>query len=131
MKLFLTILAIALLLFNGGGAFYGGFSFIMHPDGSGLKMSLDYLKHTPFNNYLIPGIILVIANGFLSFTAIVALIFKFQKSAWFVLVQGIVLTGWIVIQIFMIQTVDIFHYILGSVGVILIVLGWFLTKYEK
>jgi hypothetical protein len=39
---------------------------MLHPDGSSIEMSLDWLQHTPFQDYLIPGIILFIANGLFS-----------------------------------------------------------------
>jgi len=68
-----TLFASALLLFNGFGAIYGGWNFMVHPDGSSMQMSLDSLKHTPFHSYLIPGIILFVVNGLLSLGVLLAL----------------------------------------------------------
>jgi hypothetical protein len=42
----------------------------------------------------------------------------------FVLAQGVILVGWIVIQILLIQTIYFLHGILGAVGIALIILGW-------
>ncbi|MBX2946201.1 MAG: hypothetical protein KF725_10230 [Cyclobacteriaceae bacterium] len=60
------ILIISLLLFNGISACFGGYRLISKPDGSGLDMPVSFLEHTPFSNYLIPGIVLFVANGLLS-----------------------------------------------------------------
>lgn len=128
MKIFLKIIASLLLLFNGTGAIYGGWSFITHPDGSGLQMSLDFLKHSPFHNYLIPGIVLLIANGLLSFVALISLLFNTRHYAWLVIAQGFILLGWILIQIILIQTFNLLHFILITVGILLIVTGWLLMK---
>lgn len=130
MKTFLTITASLLLIFNGIGALYGGLNLIIHPDGSSMQMSLDFLKHTPFQNYLIPGIILFIANGLFSFIVLTAVIFKHLYAPFLVLAQGAILTGWIIIQIVLIQTIHSFHIIMGSAGIALIVVGWLLKKYS-
>jgi amino acid permease len=78
-KAFLKILTVLLLLFNGIGAIYGGGNLILHPDGSSIELSPDWLKHTPFRDYLIPGIILFIANGLLSVFVLVTLCFSSIK----------------------------------------------------
>ncbi len=127
MKLILKIAASVLLLFNGIGAIYGGLSFMIHPDGSGLQMSLDFLKHTPFHNYFVPGIILFTANGLFSVFVLLSLLLKWRNSAWLVMFQGSILTGWIVIQVILIQTVVSFHYIMGSIGIVLLVIGRYLV----
>jgi len=128
MKIVLNIIASVLLLFNGIGAIYGGLNLITHPDGSSIQLSSEWLKHTPFHNYLIPGIVLLIANGLLSILVFIALLFNHRKYPWLVTAQGVILAGWILIQMMMIQTVYFLHIILGSVGVLLIITGYLLIK---
>lgn len=123
MRIILKSAAIALLLFNGTGALFGGWQLITHPDGSGLQLTLDWLKHTPFPNYLIPGVVLFIVNGLFSMATFFALILKYKHSAKLILFQGILLSGWIIIQILLIRTLHPLHLIMGSVGVALIVVG--------
>jgi hypothetical protein len=48
-----------------------------------------------------------------------------------VLAQGAILTGWIIIQILLIQTIYPLHIIMGSVGIALIVIGWLHKKYSR
>ncbi len=131
MKLFLKLLASALLLFNGIGAIYGGWHLMMHPDGSSIQLSMDWLEHTPFKDYLIPGIVLFIANGLFSMVVLCALIFKFRHYAWYIMVQGAILTGWIVIQVLMVQTIYFLHIILGIVGLLLIIIGALLLNMKQ
>lgn len=117
-------MASLLLLFNGIGALYGGWSLITRPDGSRLQLSLDLLEQTPFDNYLIPGIILFVGNGLCSLAVFVVMMLNIKVYSWLVILQGAVLTGWIVIQMILIQTVYFLHIILGSVGLLLFVCGW-------
>jgi hypothetical protein len=131
MKAFLKIITSLLLLINGIGAIYGGGNLILHPDGSSIQLSPHWLQHTPFHDYLIPGIILFIANGLLSMFVFIALLLKHKNYPWLVTAQGAILTGWIVIQILLIQTIYFLHIILGSFGIALIVLGILELRLER
>lgn len=124
MKIFLKILTSLLLLFNGIGAIYGGGNLILYPDGSSIQLSLNWLKHSPFHDYFIPGIILFIANGLFSIFVLISLLFNRRNSSLLVIAQGAILVGWIIIQIILIQTTYFLHGILGGVGIALIILGW-------
>jgi hypothetical protein len=130
MKKWTIILAIALLLFNGLGALYGGGNLIMYPDGSGFRMPLSLLAHTPFHDFLIPGIILFVANGMSSIAVCAALLLNARYSWLLVMAQGVVLVGWIVIQVILIQGVGFLHFLFGFVGLALIVVAW-LRLYRK
>lgn len=127
----LKILSIILLLFNGIGALYGGGSFILDPTGGKMQMSDSYLQHSPFSNYLIPGIILFIANGVCSIAAAIITLANWRHYPIAVLLQGCILVGWIAIQIIMVHMVYVLHYIMGATGLALIALGivqYFLLK---
>jgi hypothetical protein len=128
MNTFFKILAGMLLLFNGVGAVYGGWNLMSYPDGSSMGISLDWLKYTPFPGYFIPGIILFVANGLFSFAVLLALLAGAKNTPWLVMAQGAILTGWIMIQILMIQTVNSLHIIFGSMGFALILLGILLHR---
>lgn len=119
---------IILLLLNGVGALYGGSSLIRYPDGSGLGMTVDILKQSPFTNFLIPGIILLIINGIGSVVVLVTIIFNLRKQYFLVIGQGIVLCLWIIVQIMMIRQIIQLHYIMFAIGMLLIVLAYLLRK---
>jgi hypothetical protein len=129
MKNGLKILSVCLLLLNGVAAIFGGGNLIDRPDGSSLSLSMDWLKYSPFHNYLIPGIILLIANGLSSLLILGAILIDYRKYPVLIIGQGVILTGWIVIQVLMIRTVVGLHLLMGVVGLVLILSGWRLLNY--
>jgi len=124
MKKWVQIATILLLIFNGIGAIYGGWNLIVHPDGSSIKLSSDLLNTTPFQNYLVPGIILFVCNGLFSMFVIVAILSKSKYSPHLNIAQGMILCGWLVIQMLLIRTVYFLHAVMGFTGLALIYLGW-------
>ncbi len=54
---------IFLLIFLGLNGLLGGLAFIFAPDGSLLQMPLSQLRNAPFQNFLIPGILLFLFVG--------------------------------------------------------------------
>jgi hypothetical protein len=117
-----------LLLFNGIGAIYGGWNLITHPDGSSIQLSLHWLESTPFTDYLIPGIVLFVANGLFSFFVVITLVLKIKRYERFVVAQGAILISWLLIQMILIQTIHSLHLILGCVGIGLIFTGLLLRN---
>ena len=130
-KLLLNILAVFLLLINGLGAIYGGTNLVAFPDGSSIGLSLSLLQHSPFENYFVPGIDLLLANGVLSMIAVLAILMGARISALLVVLQGVLLTGWILVQMLLIQTVYFLHVVMGTIGVLLMVIGWLRLVYER
>jgi hypothetical protein len=124
MKTLIKIIIILMLLFNGTGAFYGGLSLITDPTGNKLQLPLNYLEHTPFRNYLIPGIILLCVNGFFSFFTLSTIILKNKRASLFIIGQGILLSGWIIVQILLLQMFYApLHGTLLAVGILLTICG--------
>jgi hypothetical protein len=124
----LNTLAASLLFINGTGAIYGGYKLFMAPDGSGLGIPLDILKHSPFHTFLIPGITLFITSGIFSLIVLAMLLVKYRRYASYIVAQGAILTGWITIQVLLIQAVAALHIIFLIIGVSLIVCGALLLK---
>lgn len=123
MKSFLSTIASVLLLFNGFGAIYGSWNLITQPDGSSLGMPLSLLTHTPFHNFLVPGIILLISNGIASIAAFIGFLLKPRKFAWLVWAQGLILIVWLLVQLILIETLHPLQFILGAVGATLVFIG--------
>lgn len=130
LRSYLKYIALLLLLLNGIGAFVGGVPMIAYPDGSANGIALSYLQHSPFSDYLIPGIILVVFNGVLSLLVFVALVLNVRHHSWWVLGQGIVLASWIQIQMIMLREVNFLHIAFGAIGIALIFLGRYLGRFE-
>ena len=128
----LRILACLLLLFNRTGALFGGWSFIQDPTGSDLQIPTTYLEQSPFNAFLIPGIVLFTVNGVLSLVTLVWTLMQWKQYVWLIMIQGAMLVGWIIIQMIMLREINLYHFIFGSIGIILLWIGWTLkVKNEK
>lgn len=110
-------LLFALHIFVGLGAMAGGMAAILNPEAP-LGVSVDALKNSPFENYLIPGIILftVVGLGNILGAAAVWLKWKYQ-----VYVSGIFTSGiavWIIVQCIMLQGIHPLHVIYFTIGAV-------------
>jgi hypothetical protein len=73
-------LLIFLLALLGLGAIFGGTLFIISPSGKLFGMPLSMLENSPFNNFLIPGIILFSVLGLVPIGLTFALIKRPQNK---------------------------------------------------
>lgn len=121
-------LSITLLIFTAINAIIAGTLFIIDPSGSKIGMSVDYLKFSPFKSFLIPGIILFLVNGILNIFAAFSVIKNRSYSNNLIVIQGILLCGWIFVQILMVHDINILHIIMFIIGLVLILSGWNLKK---
>jgi len=95
------ITALVLLFFLGISALPAGIMMIVDPSGISIKLPLELLEHTPFNDFLIPGIILGLFNGVLSLLVAILVLRKHRLQSWLVLFQGTVLTIWLTVEVLM------------------------------
>lgn len=129
MKTVFKYFTIFLMLFNGLGAFYGGISFIIEPSGSLLKMTDSFLENSPFKSYLIPGIVLLIVNGIYNFITLYIFLIKNPNANLFLGIQGVLLTGWIIVQMILLQLFyPIFHIPFLFIGIYFILFSLYLKK---
>ena len=123
-------LAVLLLILLGFGGAYGALMLISDPSGGKFEWSLDLLNGTPFNSFLIPGIVLLIANGLLPIYVALITLLKREYAPTFILFQGMITIIWLSVQL--IINPDFFlpitHYPSYSVGILLIILGLILRR---
>ncbi len=92
----------ALLLFQGLSGIAGGIGLVGDPSGDSLQISLSLLEDTPFNDYLIPGLILLVVLGIAPLIALYGL-WKQRYWGWLgSLAIGVGLIIWIGVQILLI-----------------------------
>ncbi len=123
------IVAIVLLFFNGISAILGGGGLILDPTGISMQMPLELLEFSPFNNFLIPGIILFTVNGLLNFYVGILGIRKSKMFSPLTIACGFLLTSWLTIQIILIR--DFYppaHLTYYVVGILLMFLGFKLRE---
>lgn len=117
-----------LQLFIGLGAVGGGLGLVLEPSGANLGMPLEMLNHSPFSDFLIPGIVLIIVNGLGSITGSLFSFKLFQYAAEIALVLGAFLVAWILIQAYWIHAFHWLHALYLSLGIIEVALGWLLRN---
>jgi len=120
--------AIGLLGFLGITAIVGAVPLILYPQGDLMHMPLSMLQHSPFHSFLIPGIILLLVNGILSFIVLNQTLRRRKGYGWWVASQGCVLSGWIIIQVIMIQGISWLHFLYLAVGLMLIASGFAIIR---
>jgi len=127
-----------LLLLLSLGALYGGMALVLDPSGGLIQLPLIILKYSPFNNFLIPGLILFTVLGLLPALVFYSLLKRPQWRwvnvlnvygdmywAWtFTLYVGFVLIIWISVQTLLINAVYLVHtgYVLLGLSIVCIAL---------
>ncbi len=119
--------SIFLLLFLGITALVSSVPLLMDPSGSIVGLPLWLLEHSPFESFLIPGIILFLFNGVSSIVVTVLVLRRNRHTPLLILYQGIVLVIWITVQLIMIRSTSYLHLIYGAVGLLLILSGLHLS----
>lgn len=122
------IIAICLLFFVGVNAIIAGLLFMIDPSGHKMGMSTSYLSHSPFTTFIIPGITLLVVNGLLNILVAISTIIKYKNSPNLIIVQGILLLGWIIIQVLSVKDFNALHLTMLLIGSILLVSGFFLRN---
>ena len=128
---YLRIVALVLLLFNGLSALVAGYGFMIDPSGKGLGMTTEYLKYPVFSDFFIPGVILFTVNGIFSIILVVTVLMKTKYYPLLILFQGIILSGWIIVQLLLVKYWYPLHGVMLAVGVILSLIGFYLYKKEN
>ncbi len=132
---FAHYILLALHLFQGLGGLGGGIVLMIRPDGSLIHMPLTMIKGSPFNDFLIPGIILFFVLGVLPIFTFAALImqpdwkflnriniYKDRNPAWMLsLFTGLGLIIWIDVEVAVTGYGSILQAIYAVVGLLLVI----------
>ena len=91
-------IAVALEIFLGLGALFGGGAFILGPDGHLLGMPTKLLAGSPFTSYLIPGIILFTFIGIAPLLAAAITVRRRALAPLAAVAVGLTLIGWVSVE---------------------------------
>lgn len=80
-----------------------GLLLILKPDGSWLQLSTNLLTTSPFHSFLFPGIVLCLVVGGANLVAFVKHLQQGTHAFWYTLSAGILISGWIVVQVALIR----------------------------
>jgi hypothetical protein len=119
---FITLAVAGIIL--GPAAIFGGWNLASQPDGSGMQMPVSWLEHSPFADYLVPGLILLVVFGIGSFVLVALGLFRAAIAPYLAIALGAGQLIWIGVQLAMIRTWHpIMHPLLIAVGAALVVCG--------
>jgi len=110
-------LLFVLHLFVGIGAMVGGLVAIIDPKEP-FGMSVEFLKNSPFTNYLVPGIILFTIIGFGNVISAFLFHFKLRFQGYISSIFSWALVIWIVVQCIMLNAIAFLHVLFFFIGLI-------------
>lgn len=111
------ILLILLHLLVGVGAIGGGLAGMLDPQAP-LGMPSELLQHSPFSNYLIPGLILFSVLGLGNLFSVYMLARQSRCWPYVSSVMGLALVIFIVVQCIILRLIDPLHVIFFFVGLL-------------
>jgi len=128
---------VLLLFIEGILALMGGFKLIKDPTGSLIGMPTTLLSHSPFSNFLIPGIVLFCLLGVFPLVVIYLLLFKPQGKffsflnlhsdrhySWsFSLYVGLLIILWIFFEVWWVGYTHPLQIIFSFLGMLIIMLA--------
>lgn len=118
----------SLQAFIGLGALGGGFMLVKDPSGSALGTPLSLLEGSPFTDFLIPGIFLLVVNGIGSMFGAGLSFTKKRYAQEIAIVLGTILVAWIVIQVVIIRSFSWLHIFYFFLGVVELVIGLYIMR---
>jgi len=111
-----------LVVIQGLGGVGGGFLLSIRPDGSIMGIPVSYLDGSPFRDFLIPGLILLLVLGVLPLVAAVGLWLR-RTWAWYAaFVVGCGLMIWILVEITIIPY-DALQIVFGVIGALIVLIS--------
>ena len=133
----LLLVLIFLVFFQAISGLVGGFGLTFSPSGKSIQMPLSMLENTPFKNFLIPGLFLLIFLGIFPTLLGYAMVkepnwnwaskFNVYKKYHFIwtysLYLGLMLILWINIQMYMIGGGNILQFIYGMLGTLILIVA--------
>lgn len=94
-----------------------------------MELELDWLQNTPFGNWTIPGIALLLLPGAGELLAAAAVLARWRHARPLAIFSGLGLVAWILVQLIWMQVYHpVMHPAIGSIGIAIAVLGWMLPR---
>lgn len=132
---FIPLLLISIcLVFLGINGVVGGYLMLADPNGTPMGLLISDLTYTPFQNFFIPGLLLLLVWGCGSFVTLIGLWLPLRQGsdsraqglanehwAWlFCFAMGVGLVVWLFVQLLTIPNVAPIQYMLLGLAVLLI-----------
>jgi hypothetical protein len=120
----------AIQAFIGLTAIAGGFRLASNPGGT-LDAPIEWLSNSPFNNYFIPGLVLLIGIGFGNVLAGMVTVLRNRYTGSIAAILGIFLIIYMTIEVWFVGLRNFLQPLYFILGVIELILGLKLAKLLK
>ena len=127
MKKYYIILG-ALQSFTALGAIPAGLGYLLDTSGKGMGVTTEMLSESPLNSFLLPGLFLLIVNGFANALGAYLSFIRNKIAGHMGLILGILLTLWIIIQVAWISLSSFLQPLFLVIGMTNIFLSWRILK---
>lgn len=124
----MRIFAGILIFLHGIIAAYCGIILMRDISGSEIGLQLALLDNSPFADYFYPGLILYTILGLGSMLAGICSLFSVKHFPLMLIAIGSGIIIWIITQMIMIQLQFNLQYVIGSIGLITLILGLVLHR---
>jgi len=121
----------ALQAFTAVGAIPAGYGMLSDTTGAGLGMSPEILANSPIDSFLLPGLFLLIVNGFANLAAAVLSFTRNRYAGHAGLLLGLAMILWIVIQVWWISLSSVLQPVFFVIGIINTLLGWRIIRAQR
>jgi hypothetical protein len=120
-----------LQVFIGITATIGGFGLVSDPSGTKMHVALDLLKKSPFTDFLIPGLVLLIVNGACNVLAGIATFLRNRYAGNLAVFLGAFLVLYITVEVLVIGLVNFSQPLYFILGVAELIFGLKLVRWAK
>lgn len=127
MKKYFYILG-SLQLFTAIGAIPAGIGYLLDISGEGMGVSVDLLANSPLKSFLLPGLFLLIVNGFANLYGAYLSFTRHRYAGHTGLILGVLLSMWIIIQVAWISLSSFLQPLYLLIGLVNTFLGWKIMK---
>ncbi len=120
-QIILKTLLFILVAIIGITATSSGLMMVSDPGGQALNLPMSLLENSPFKNFIMPGILLTII-GVINLFAVFYNIQRHSKRYNWAMAGGILICGWIIIQMILIQSFHWLQYAYLLAGVLIMLI---------
>ena len=106
------------------GAIPAGYGYLSDITGKNMGVSTDLLMNSPLDSFLLPGLFLLIVNGFANVAGAYLSFTRNKFAGHSGIILGLLLSIWILIQVYWISLTSFLQPLFLVIGLVNIYLSW-------